>query len=206
MSEEKENPDPIINIVGEKVTLGPLRQDLLPLYTRWMNDFEAVRMLGITLAPLPDETEKEWYDKTRNSDDGVNFTIYVRETMQPIGTTGLKSISYRNQRCEFGIMIGEKSTWNKGYGTETARLLLDYGFNVLGLHSISLTVFSSNPRGIRAYEKAGYKVVGRLRESIRLGQEFYDVIYMDCLASEFPKPERLTTDRRDAASIGRPNL
>jgi RimJ/RimL family protein N-acetyltransferase len=184
MSQEREQP--LINILGEKVALGPLQRELLPLYTRWINDFEIVTTLGQVSVPITLDKEEKWYESIHNED--INFTIYLRDSWQPIGTTGLKKIDYRNQRCEFGILIGEKDCWNKGYGSESAYLLLDYGFNMLGLHSINLTVYSSNLKAIRAYEKAGYKVAGRLREVIRFGQEFQDLIYMDCLATEFGKP------------------
>jgi RimJ/RimL family protein N-acetyltransferase len=175
---------PIINIWGEKVALGPLRRDLLPLYTRWVNDFEVIATLGLALGATTFEKEEAWYESARNPGDGVQFTIYVRETMQPIGTTGL-TYSFQNQRGTFGIMIGDKTAWNKGYGTEASRLMLDYGFNKLGLHHINLTVHSTNTRGIRAYEKAGYKIAGRLRESFKSGHKFVDVVYMDCLEREF---------------------
>jgi RimJ/RimL family protein N-acetyltransferase len=82
-------------------------------------------------------------------------------------------------------MIGEKDCWNKGYGTETAMLLLDYGFRALGLHNIMLTAFSYNERGLRAYTRAGFKEFGRRREARRFGEQAYDVVYMDCLATEF---------------------
>lgn len=45
-------------IVGELVALGPLRRDLLPVYQRWINDFGAVRNLGIPPRPLTLEQEQ----------------------------------------------------------------------------------------------------------------------------------------------------
>jgi RimJ/RimL family protein N-acetyltransferase len=66
--------------------------------------------------------------------------------------------------------------------------MLDYAFTILGLHNVMLTVDSYNERGIRAYTRAGFKVIGRRRESHRLGDRPFDVILMDCLASEFESP------------------
>ena len=57
-----------------------------------------------------------------------------------------------------------------------------------GLPNIDLTVFSFNERGLRAYQRAGFQVIGRRREAHRLGGRAYDVIYMDCLATEFVSP------------------
>ncbi len=66
--------------------------------------------------------------------------------------------------------------------------MIDYAFTVLGLHNVLLTVFSFNERGIRAYRRAGFKEIGRRREARRLAGCAYDVVYMDCLASEFESP------------------
>jgi RimJ/RimL family protein N-acetyltransferase len=85
-------------------------------------------------------------------------------------------------------MIGEKECWGKGYGTETTTLMLDYGFTLLGLHNICLSVFSFNERGIRAYTRAGFREIGRRREAICLAGRAHDIVFMDCLASEFQSP------------------
>lgn len=46
---------PILNVRGELVALGPLREDLLPEYTRWINDFETLRTLGAPPIPRSEE-------------------------------------------------------------------------------------------------------------------------------------------------------
>ncbi len=79
-------------------------------------------------------------------------------------------------------------TRGKGYGTESTRLMLDYGFNALGLHNIMLEVYSNNERGIHAYRRAGFREIGRRREVFERGGRLHDVVYMDCLATEFESP------------------
>ena len=54
---------PIVNIVGEKVALGPLRKDLIPTYTRWYNDFNTLRTLGAMPVPLAVKLEEKWYKR-----------------------------------------------------------------------------------------------------------------------------------------------
>ena len=179
---------PILNIRGEKIALGPRSRDLLPLYQKWINDFEVVRTLGAKVRPMTWEAEEAWYESTARSESEVGFTVYELESMRPIGNTGLHDINHFHRTAEFGILIGEKDCWNRGYGTETARLMLDYGFTVLGLHNIMLTVFDFNPGGIRAYTRAGFREVGRRREALRLGGKAHDILYMECLATEFQSP------------------
>jgi RimJ/RimL family protein N-acetyltransferase len=181
--------EPILMLRGEKVGLGPIHPDLVPLWTRWVNDLEVTRTLTLfRLGPLTQEFEQGFYDARAGGGANVIFAVYELEGMQPIGTTGIEAIDYADGKATFGILIGEKAVWNRGYGTEATRLTLDYAFNVLGLHNVMLIVYSNNPRAQRAYEKAGFKVVGRRRGSRRVGDQRYDEIYMDALAAEFDSP------------------
>jgi diamine N-acetyltransferase len=178
---------PIINIVGAKVALGPCRRDLLPLYLKWLNDFEVTGAYLGEVGPMTFEARAEWYNQVGKDPNVVEFTIFERATLRPIGKNNL-DLDRTNRTATFGILIGEKDCWGKGYGTETARLMLDYGFTLLGLHNIMLSVDSYNERAIRAYRRAGFKEIGRRREARRRGDQVYDVIYMDCLSTEFQSP------------------
>jgi diamine N-acetyltransferase len=180
---------PILNIVGELVALGPIRRDLLPTYQRWINDFAAARNLAMAPSPLTIEAETGWYDAV-SSPGGADapFTIYERTTWRPIGNTGLHKIDYRNRTAEFGILIGEADARGRGCGTEATRLMLDYAFTALGLHNVMLYVYAYNLPAIRVYEKAGYREFGRRREASWMGGRLWDVVYMECLASEFTSP------------------
>jgi diamine N-acetyltransferase len=181
---------PLINILGERIALGPLRRDLVPVYCRWMNDFDTLRTLGVLPAPLSLEQEERWYERQVAGGEGdtVHFTIYVRDTWRPIGNTSLMEIDRVHRAATFGLLIGEPDARGQGYGTEATRLVLDYGFTALGLHSVQLTVFAYNLAGLRAYQKAGFKEVGRRREAHLMGGRLWDVVIMDCLATEFESP------------------
>jgi len=183
---ESTDQSPVVNIWGERVALGPIRRDLLPLYQRWMNDWEVIRTLGQPIRPMTLESEESWFDSAARG--GARFQIYERDGLRPIGTTSLEDVDQAHRTATFGILIGEKDCWGKGYGTETARLMLDYGFNALGLHNIMLQVYSNNERGYRAYLRAGYTEIGRRRQARRVGAQVHDIILMDCLASEFESP------------------
>ncbi len=176
---------PVINLTGQKVALGPLRKDLVPLYHRWLNDFEVIRTLNIGIGPRRLETEDTWYEDTLEDSSEVSFTVYDKETLEPIGITDLHRISQIDQRAEFGIHIGDKEHWDRGYGTEATALTLDYGFNALNLHTILLRVFSYNARALKVYERVGFKLIGRWRGAHRVAGQGHDVIFMDCLATEF---------------------
>jgi diamine N-acetyltransferase len=186
MGENAERP--VLSIEGELVALGPLRRELLPLYQRWINDLGTTRTLDLPPQPMTIEKEQDWYDQNSRAENSVPFTIYERETLRPIGNTGLDGVDHRNRTATFGIVIGEPDCRGKGYGTETTRLMLDFAFTALGLHNVMLMVFEFNPAGIRTYEKAGFREIGRRRKSRMMGGRLWDDVYMDCLSSEFESP------------------
>lgn len=179
--------NPIVNIIGERVALGPQRRDLLPLYQCWSNDFSSARTLGL-LAPMTLEQEMDWYDRVMTSSQHSAFIIYEIASWRPIGTTELMDIDYRNRRAKFGILIGESGCRGKGYGTEATQLMLDYAFTALGLHNVMLRVFAYNLAGIRAYEKAGFREFGRRHQCFLMGGRLWDEVYMECLATDFASP------------------
>lgn len=176
---------PIINFEGEKVALGPLCRKLIPLYHIWNNDFRVNRTTSGD-RPVTLEQQADGYDRYTTDPNYAFFTIYERETYRPIGITYLGDIG--NRTAEFGIVIGERERHGKGYGTETTRLMLDYAFTVLGLHNVMLTVYEYNLAGIRAYQKAGFREIGRRREVVWMNDRLWDLVYMDCISSEFTSP------------------
>src|SRR5579871_2039145 len=151
------------NIVGQKVALGPLKRELLGLYQRFMNDWPAAMWLGRTPMPITAEAELAWFERLVKSETDVAFTVYEKATGKPIGNAGLHGIQPINRNAEYGIALLEKECRGKGYGTETTRLVVDYGFRQLGLHNIHLTCFDAQEAGLKAYARVGFKVIGRWR-------------------------------------------
>jgi RimJ/RimL family protein N-acetyltransferase len=175
---------PIVNIDGDRVALGPMRRENISLYLRWINDFGTTRMLGLPPRPMTLEQETAWYDQAAVSDERYNFTIYERASGRAIGNCGLHEVDLANRRTVVGIMIGEPEARGRGYGTEAMRLLLDYAFTILGMHSVMLTVFEYNQAALRCYQKVGFREIGRRRESRWFNGRFW----ADILASEFESP------------------
>lgn len=178
---------PVINMEGDLVALGPLRRELIGDYHRWNNDFGVTRTLARS-RPTTREEEEAAYDAVVGDPTFCCFTVYERATWRPIGTAYLSHIDHRNRCAEFGISLGERACHGKGYGTEATRLVLVYAFTVLGLNNVELTCRADNPAGLRAYEKAGFKEIGRRRACRWMDGRLWDNVHMDCLAAEFVSP------------------
>lgn len=88
------------------------------------------------------------------------FSIVTVDGDHHIGSCTL--YNYKDYQAEFGIRIGDKNYWNRGYGTDATLLLLKYGFEVMGLQLVWLKVLPENIRAIRCYEKCGFTRTGKL--------------------------------------------
>lgn len=77
-----------------------------------------------------------------------------------IGTIELYDI--REERATLGIIIGQRSHWNRGYGPEAIEGLLHEAFEGLGLDVVQLHTFADNPRAQAAFKKVGFSEVRRV--------------------------------------------
>jgi RimJ/RimL family protein N-acetyltransferase len=160
----------------------------LPDYRRWINDFGTLRTLGAPPQPITAEQEEAWYESQSKAENDAPFTVYALPDLTPVGNTMLHEVDHRNRSAAFGIVIGEADYRGRGLGTETATLMLDYAFTALGLHNVMLSVYEFNQAGRRAYEKAGFKEIGRRRQCKMMGGKLWDEIFMDSLSTSFESP------------------
>ncbi len=176
---------PLITITGERVVLGPLQRGMIPAIARWLGDFRVQRTFGGVPRAVTIDQATTIYERWVTSRNDYWFAIYERESGRLIGHTDLFEVDQRTRTCTFGLLIGEETARGRGYGSEVARLMLDYAFTALGLHSVMLMVDSYNLAGQAAYRKAGFVEFGRRRQASLLNGQLLDLVYMDCLASEF---------------------
>jgi len=171
-------------LIGEKCYLSPISIDDAQQYAEWLNDMEVSKNLVMSSRQITLEREKEILSNMSKNQSQI-FGIIDKSSDKLIGNCSLFNIDHMNGKAGFGIFIGDTSYWDRGFGTEAAKLILDYGFNILNLHNIWLEVYSYNKRAIRSYEKAGFKMVGKRRETKMINNQRFDEVYMDILGSEF---------------------
>jgi [ribosomal protein S5]-alanine N-acetyltransferase len=173
-------------VKSERLGFVMLVREDIPTMTAWFQNPEySAYLMGAAARPLTLEAETKWFeDNVTPSQSLVCFGIIELETNRLIGTCSLMDINPVNGLATLGIGIGEPECLGKGFGTEAVKLLVEYGMFFLNLHNIKLEVFGFNPRAIRAYEKAGFSLVGRRRAAYVLGGKRYDDIIMDITREE----------------------
>lgn len=179
-------------LIGSKVYLRPLDLADAPILTTWMNDPEVTRYL-LAHRPLMLLAEEAFLRKMSESERDMALGIVVREPEQFIGVTGFHQFDARNRHVQFGIILGEKSAWGKGYGTEATRLMVRYAFDTLNQNRVWLHVYEYNERAVRMYQKVGFRMEGRLRQDTFRDGRYWDTFVMAVLREEW----RDTTEKGD---------
>jgi len=109
---------------------------------------------------LTDADMDAWKERIKAPDIQM-FGIYAN--YNDAGTCGLTSINMLHRTAEFSLLIDPEQQGN-GYGTVALKLLLNYGFNNLGLRLIWGEVFDGNDAARKSYSKIGFKEEAKLRE------------------------------------------
>lgn len=170
----------------------------LPTVLRWYADPEIARLTRYSTRPMPTEEVERFFQSRLLSTESVAYGIHVRPSARLVGLTTFSSLDPDNGSVLFHITIGERDAWGHGYGTEAARLMLWLAFERIGLHRVGLTVFSFNERAIRSYEKAGFRVEGRMREAIARDERHWDEIQMGILRDEWLARQASSVAEADA--------
>ena len=171
--------------VQRRVYLAPLDDKHIDRYLHLSHDAELVSTMGWRpFGPHEKERFLRWLQILTlpylNSGKTLTFSIIMSDNGKAIGFVSVKGISEAKSSAEIGIGIMEKDYHGQGYGTEVLNLVVQYAFSKLGLALLGLTVFPSNQRAIRAYEKVGFQKRKLLKQSWLLpNSEYADMWLME---------------------------
>ena len=179
-------------IFGKRVRLRAPERNDLQQFVDWLNDPEVRDGLLLHL-PMSLAQEENWFEnlvKRPPVEHPMVIEVKDSDAWRMIGNCGVHEIDWRCRSAMVGIFIGEKSLWNRGYGTEVMELLLQHAFETLNLNRIWLDVYDDNPRAIRAYEKAGFVLEGRKRQAMYKNGQYLDIHLMSVLRNEWQARHR----------------
>lgn len=113
--------------------------------------------------------------KAYSSMNGIAWAGVLRDNKEIIGTCGFNSIDILNRRAEIG---GEMSIdyWGKGIAQEAFKMIIEFAFNKLNLHTIEAKVLYGNRSAIRILEDFGFEKEAHFKERVIYKNEFYDML------------------------------
>ncbi len=149
-------------------------------YRLWINDPEIARLID-RAGPVTPAEHEAWYRDIVASESAAVFAVDRLTDDQFIGLVWLYGIHTRHRRAEVRIVIGDRSCWGGGYGTDALRLLVQIAFGPLRLDKLWADVLATNPRGVAAFERAGFRREGLLAGDRVQGAGRVDVIRLGLL-------------------------
>ena len=145
-------------LTGERIRLRELRDaDLADLVSWWQDPDVMVTQTSGPFHPRPAEPIANQF-RTWNSNAGTDagFTVVTRDEGTVLGHVTLFGADAHNRTATFAIIIGPPHQ-GQGYGLETTRLTVRYGFTELGLHRIWSWCVAENVASARVLEKVGMR-------------------------------------------------
>jgi RimJ/RimL family protein N-acetyltransferase len=176
-------------IKGKRIKFAPLERKHIDVFLKWFNDPEITQYL-LMYKPITRDWEEKWFEAIKDKEDSVYFSILLlnqENSEKLIGNCAIDDMDSKNRSCTCGITIGEKEYHGKGYGTEAMEMLVEYGFNILNMNRIELSVFEFNTRAYKAYQKVGFLEEGRKRQARYHNGKYCDEIIMAILRKDWEK-------------------
>lgn len=175
-------------LFGLRVYLRALEDaDVREEYIAWLNDPEVTRYLETGKYPCDAEALRQYVKRFQGSTTHVAFAIIDRGSDAHIGNVTLNNINWVHRTVDTGLMIGNKAYWGKGYAFEAWSLVIEYGFQRLGLRKIIAGVIDGNTASLVTLQKLGFKIEGRLRQEVFIEGEPRDGLRLGLFRDGFYK-------------------
>lgn len=145
-----------------------------PTYVSWLRNIETIEMIGRYeyLLTMDIDQIRAYIKQLNLSNNDSFFKVFYMGRF--IGTFKVGHIDWRLKSADIGIMIGDLQFKNKGLSVKITNLGINYSFQVLGLRRLTGGCYAENIAMCKCFEACGFKVEGRERESLILGDRYTD--------------------------------
>lgn len=167
---------------GSKIRLTAIRKEDLPTYRQWASEESFGRFY--TSSPIREESDKNANQLIDDhSDSSFRFAIRPLNSEDFLGICAIDEIEWPHRVAWTSIALGQDFQ-GKGFGKDAMQLVVNYAFNELNLHRLSLTVFGYNQGAIKLYESLGFRHEGTYREFLQRDGKRHDMHLYGLLASD----------------------
>ena len=170
----------------ERLILRPYSLDDVPDVVRLIGDARVSDTILTVPYPYSDHDGVSWISTREvefRSGKSANFAITLAKSGEYIGGIGLNFNPAQNY-AELGYWVGLPH-WNKGYVTEAARAVVDWGFRERNLNRILARHVLHNLASGRVMLKIGMQYEGTLREHAHKGGVYFDMVMYGVLRREW---------------------
>lgn len=146
-----------------------------------MNDYEIVKYTESRFTKHTEESIKKFVT-AQNPITDIIWGIFNGKNDRHIGNIKLGNIHPIHKYADIGFVLEKKEFWGHGIMCESVKLICDYGFDNLGLHSIIGGVYEPNIGSRRVFEKNGFSLVGTDKQKMYFEGRFIDCYHYQKIA------------------------
>ena len=165
------------SIFSERIEYRPISVADTDMLLKWRNSKNVVNNF-IYRKEVTRSDHLNWLNNKVMTGEVIQFILVERITRRAFGSVYLRDINSCEKSAEYGIFIGEEDMLGKGYGSETAKRIVDYFFNEMGYKYLKLRVLKKNEAAIKSYINAGFVADYNSEEEIDIEGIKYDLIFM----------------------------
>lgn len=143
-------------------------------YVEWLNNNEINQYLESRHTKQTIESIEQFISESNENLHVHLFGIFCKKTCKHVGNIKLGPVNIIYERAEVGLLIGDKDYWGKGIATQAIQLICDYATNELNLHKIEAGCYSDNVGSLKAFEKVGFIVEGKIKHHFKKGSQWCD--------------------------------
>jgi len=172
-------------LVGKKTYLRPVELADTRLIQKWHNDPMIRKMARLGELPVTYTKEDSDIRVARDSREEIYLIIMEKSTDKPIGFIRLNFIDAVSRNMWLRCVLGNPKVWGKNFAHDALSHVLKWLFSEQNIHRVTLETYATNKRAIKFFQKLGFKQEGTIREAVYFDGEYYDIISLGILASEF---------------------
>ncbi|HSL30739.1 MAG TPA: GNAT family protein [Anaerolineales bacterium] len=134
----------------------------------------------------------DWFLKQQKQQPRIKFqlAIILKSNNLLIGNCGVRMDKAGAVQADIGYEL-DSQYWHKGYATEAAHAIVDFGFERFGVHRVWADCVADNTGSAHVLEKLGMKLEGRLRENQYYKARWWDMLLYGILADEWAKHKQI---------------
>ena len=162
---------------SKRLLLKPLSlSNLSQEYVNWLNDPD----VNVYLDSGGDYTIEKLKNFLQEVEDKsiLFWAIHLNHNDKHIGNIKIDPVNLKHGLCEYGILLGDKNEWGKGFAKEASLMVIEYCFKTLNLRKMTLGVVENNVNAVELYKKIGFNVEGVFKDHLFYNNQFCTTLRM----------------------------
>ena len=167
------------------ISITDFPEESLSAIVKWRNDGDVNKYLRPGYRTL--EEVQEWYHGYFSSCG--NQLLAIKAANDLIGYCTIEAVDRSNNKCEVGIVLGEKARWRMGIGSSVIRELLRRAFTDPRMHRVEAVIHGDNVASVRCFSRVGFLLDGRLRDAKFRDGRYVDLLVYSILYEEWERAQ-----------------